>query len=194
MSSRMGSVNKLLLPYKGKTLIEYSLEQLIKTNIQEIIVVLGYQEEMVRNLIENMDARLKIVLNPSYKSGQTSSIQAGISISSKEAEGYMICLSDMPLLTHSHIMQLLEFRDSFNLANNPSIYRPHVKGVPGHPVILDSEYLPDLVNCMHPNGCRSVIKDHIAHLKLHLTKDEGFVADIDTMDAYHQLDHTIFPS
>jgi len=66
ISSRMGSV-KALLPWENKTLIEWQIEKIKESGIEEIIVVLGSNAEEIQNKINNLD--ISIVLNPDYEKG-----------------------------------------------------------------------------------------------------------------------------
>ena len=52
ISSRMGSI-KALLPWENKTLIEWQIEKIQESGIQEIIVVLGSNAEKIKNKSSN---------------------------------------------------------------------------------------------------------------------------------------------
>ena len=47
-SKRMKGSNKLLFKYKNKTLINYILKSLVKSKVNKIIVVLGYEGKKVK--------------------------------------------------------------------------------------------------------------------------------------------------
>lgn len=53
LSSRMGQL-KALLPWKGRTLIQYQIEQMKQAKINEIVIVLGYQAERVQKTFQVM--------------------------------------------------------------------------------------------------------------------------------------------
>ncbi|HEV3251229.1 MAG TPA: nucleotidyltransferase family protein, partial [Puia sp.] len=95
LSKRMGKANKLLLPYKGKTVIEIVVENILTAGLGEVIVVTGHEEEKLRNALKNL--AVDFVHNPRYLTGMTSSIQEGIRPA--KGKGYMICLSDMLLIS-----------------------------------------------------------------------------------------------
>src|SRR4051812_30983807 len=95
LSKRMGSINKLLLQYKGKTIIETTLINILASKIDEVIVVTGHEEEKVQAAIQHLP--VTIIHNSDYAKGMTTSIQIGIK-HAKES-GYMICLGDMFKIT-----------------------------------------------------------------------------------------------
>ena len=46
--------NKCMLKFQGKHLIEYSLENAVKLNVKEIIIVVGYMAERIINTYGNL--------------------------------------------------------------------------------------------------------------------------------------------
>src|SRR5437763_6613421 len=94
LSTRIGTDNKLLLPFRHKNVIETTLGNIIGSGIKEIIVVLGHEAEKVQNSISHLNVR--ITINPEYSSGLTSSIKSGVRISN--GIGYLLCLADMVLI------------------------------------------------------------------------------------------------
>ena len=75
-STRMGGVNKLLLPVGGMPLVRRSVETLLRASVGEVVVVLGHEAERVRAAVGALPVRC--VVNAAYASGMTSSIQAGV--------------------------------------------------------------------------------------------------------------------
>ena len=51
-SKRLKSENKLIKKFKNKALINHSLQALVKSKIDKIIIVLGYQNKEVRKVIK----------------------------------------------------------------------------------------------------------------------------------------------
>src|SRR6516164_9618091 len=94
-SSRMESGNKMLLPLNNKTVLETTLDNILADGPGEVIVVLGKDADKIMTRIDRLPVR--IVYNPDYKKGLTTSIQKGVSVAT--AKGYMICLGDMVLIT-----------------------------------------------------------------------------------------------
>ena len=93
ISSRMGSI-KALLPWENKTLIEWQIEKIQESGIQEIIVVLGSNAEKIKNKIKNLD--ISIVLNPDYEKGKTTTIKKGLSGVKNTESDIMLLAVDQP--------------------------------------------------------------------------------------------------
>ena len=51
-SKRLKSENKLIKKFKNKALINHSLQALFKSKVDKIVIVLGYQNKEVRNVIK----------------------------------------------------------------------------------------------------------------------------------------------
>ena len=78
---RLGSLTttcpKVLLPVKGKTLISYPIEALVAAGISEILIVVGYLEDRVREILGNgsdFGIRLQYISNPDYLGGNAISL------------------------------------------------------------------------------------------------------------------------
>ncbi|MBV8360033.1 MAG: nucleotidyltransferase family protein, partial [Deltaproteobacteria bacterium] len=104
-SRRMGGANKLLLPVGGVPALRRVVETLTAGGLQEIVVVLGYQRELLAPLLDGLDVRT--VFNERFRDGQMTSVWAGMSALSRPCDGVMICLGDQPLLTPSDLMALI---------------------------------------------------------------------------------------
>src|SRR5215469_8621721 len=89
-SLRMGSVNKLLLPWQGSTIVATTTARLLAAAPEEVIVVTGHQAARIEAALDSLPVRF--IHNPSFATGITSSIQKGAGIA--KGEGYMICLAD----------------------------------------------------------------------------------------------------
>ena len=101
-SKRLKSENKLIKKFKNKALINHSLQALVKSKIDKIIIVLGYQNKEVRKVIKKNKKNI-FVLNKKFRLGMSSSINAGLKKISKKDKGFIIVQSDMPFIKTSDI-------------------------------------------------------------------------------------------
>ena len=75
-SLRMDNDNKLLLPIEGVAIIEHVCKTVLSVNINPVIVITGYENEIVSQAIpKEVD---NIVYNSDWNSGMASSIYKGI--------------------------------------------------------------------------------------------------------------------
>ena len=93
LSRRMG-VQKLLLPFAGKTVIAHIVDQILASNIDDIYVVVGHESERVRR--ELSERNVTIVSNPDYESGMLSSVRCGLAALPEECRAVLVALGDQP--------------------------------------------------------------------------------------------------
>ncbi|MEW5995526.1 MAG: NTP transferase domain-containing protein, partial [Candidatus Zixiibacteriota bacterium] len=70
-SSRMGSTNKLLLKYNNRTVIEATLGQLANSNVDYILIVTGFENARVEDLLAGcLTDRMRFLYNSNYLLGR----------------------------------------------------------------------------------------------------------------------------
>ncbi len=184
-SRRMGDANKLLLNINGKPIIRHVVEAVAASSASECIVVLGHEAEMVKSALDGLT--VTFVPNSKYAEGMGTSIQAGVSVASPDAHGYMICLSDMPFIQAGEYSDLIKhFRKAFQ-ENKEAITVPVFEGKRGNPVIMSAKYKPDILVLEGHVGCRNIIKKNPAHVTRYPMDLDHVTRDIDTPAAFHAI-------
>lgn len=183
-SRRMGERNKLLLPFKQKTIIEHIAETLHHSDAGEVIVVVGHQAEKVRKALplEN----LIIVENPHFQDGLTTSIHAGIQAAAAHSDGFMICLSDLPFIEANEFNHLInQFQNA--LRKFPQqIQVPVFQGKRGNPVIFSAYYRNEILEHKEQMGCKGIVRQNREQvLEVEMTLNH-ILMDIDTAEDYHE--------
>jgi molybdenum cofactor cytidylyltransferase len=184
LSSRMGQ-NKLLLIFKSKPLIARAVDILLAAEVDEVIVVLGHEAEKLREHLEGKP--VKLVFNPDYRSGQSTSVRMGVSAVSPRATAILICLADQPLLEPEDINQLVR---AFPRAKETgkSIVVPFYQGKRGNPVILDVTHRDAILEVVGDVGCKQVIKRHPERVLVVEMETDHVVRDVDTLEEFRSLD------
>jgi molybdenum cofactor cytidylyltransferase len=175
-SERMGDQNKLLLPYKNKTVIEHVVGSIYEAGLEEIIVVVGHESEKIKEVLKNLPVHF--VYNQDYTEGMTTSIQKGILHAN--GNGYMICLADMVLIRAEEYALL---KNSFEkqVAENPKcICLPRFKNEKGNPVIFSTFYRDDILQHKEREGCKEIVKSN---------KENIFWVDMDTQHILQDMDY-----
>ena len=183
MSTRMGQ-NKLLLPFKNKPLIAHAVDILLASEVNEIVVVLGHEAEKVGSEIEVKPVRL--IQNPNYQQGLSTSVRAGIEAVSHRAEGVMICLADQPLLEPADLNRIVRAFTHAKRANKP-IAVPFFNGQRGNPVILDSCYREAILEVVGDVGCKGVIKRYPDKVFAVEMETDHVVRDVDSIEEYQEV-------
>ena len=103
--SRFGG-SKLLAPFRGRPLIEAALCNLRGAPVDEIIVVIGAEGERLRIICTAYGAR--VVENPDWAKGISTSIRAGLQACEPETRAAVVSLGDQPLIEAEVGRRLIE--------------------------------------------------------------------------------------
>lgn len=183
-SKRMGAENKLLLPFKGRPLIEHIVRTVQASDTDEVIVVVGHEGERVWAAVADCDVR--IVNNEHYREGMATSIHVGIAAAA-EVEGFMICLSDLPLIESNDLNHLIEVFKKALREDNAAIVVPVHKGQRGNPVLFAAHHKSAILKHKGQIGCRGVVKQNPDHVRYIEMPTDHILHDIDTKDDYLDL-------
>ena len=176
-SKRMKGENKLIKKIQGIPLIKYSVKNILSSSIDELIVVLGYQKEIIEKFI-GKNKKIKIVFNKNFENGMASSIKTGLAHCSEKSEAFFICLGDMPLVNHNIYNQLIKSKD------NKKIIVPTYKGQQGNPVLF-SKSMKDKINTIQGDvGANKILelnKNKVFKLSIN---NNCIIKDFDTQDNF----------
>jgi molybdenum cofactor cytidylyltransferase len=185
-SSRMGEANKLLLDFRGKPLVRHTVEQLLRSSVDEIWLVTGFEGKKVAKAVEGM--AVKIIHNPRFESGMSSSVKAGVAALPHEIEAFMICLSDMPLLEPEEYDWLIgKYRESLKTGLRPIVLPASGEG-PGNPVIFHASYREEVMMMEDgPYGCKPVVRRNEENRRSFLPPSDHFFLDMDRPEDYQRI-------
>ena len=176
----MGS-QKLLLPLGTSTIIEQAIDNLLNSRVDEVIVVLGHRAEEVVTKIGRKP--LRIVVNPHYQQGMSTSIIAGLNLIDSNAKAVMIALADQPAISSKTIDKLIE---EFQ-RHNKGIAIPVYQGNRGHPVIFSIKYKSALLKLTGDVGGRGIIEKHRDDILEIPVDSKDINVDIDALSDYKRL-------
>ncbi|MFN0072537.1 MAG: NTP transferase domain-containing protein [Chloroflexota bacterium] len=179
-SSRMGRP-KLLLEWAGKTLVRRAAETALDSGATQVILVSGPRDTEMR--AELADLPVMVVHNPDYAEGMSTSLRAGLSAVSPDAEGAIIMLSDQPLLSSSVVCRLAAtLRGSDAL-----IVQPRYGGAPGNPVGFHRSLFDALRSQSGDQGARALLRRRQADIDYIDIDDAEMQQDIDTPEDFASL-------
>jgi molybdenum cofactor cytidylyltransferase len=176
-SKRMGKP-KQLMPLGQSTMLEQAIDNLLNSAVDEIIVVLGHRAEEITKTIAAKP--VKIIVNPNYRQGMSTSIIAGLILVDPQAQAVMLALGDQPLVNSQTINRLI---DEFH-NHDKGIAVPTYQGRRGHPIIFAIKYKPKLLKLKGDIGGREIIKQHPDDILEVAVDSESVITDIDTRDDY----------
>lgn len=187
-STRLGTA-KQLLTFRGHPLLRLITENVLNTQVVEVIVVVGYQAEAVAQVVQ--DLPVTIALNPDYAAGQSTSLKVGLQAwyrlnperpGSATKRGIMFVLGDQPLVTTETMDNLVA---QFQLQGG--IILPYFEGKRGNPTVLGEQYVPELLALTGDVGARDLFRHHSGQVVRVPVPDPGVCQDIDTWEDYFRL-------
>jgi molybdenum cofactor cytidylyltransferase len=179
-AERMDKV-KQLLPFRETTILGQVIENALGSSLQEVIVVLGYEAEKIRQVIDFGSAR--IVVNADYSDGQSTSLKAGLSAISDDSTAALFILGDQPLVGSDVIDALVK---CYRRQSAPIII-PTYGGRRGNPVLIDRGIFPRLESLEGDVGARILFDEYSHELREIEIGGEDIIFDVDTADDYAQL-------
>ncbi len=187
LSKRFGD-NKLQQYFKGRKLVEYSLDTAIVSDVGDVFVVISRG----MNLSSYYDHLVTKVLNPSPEKGISSSISAGISRISRSHDSCIIMLADQPFVPASHIRSLYQkaMREKAGI-----VYTKCEKRY-GNPAYFQSKYFQFMQSMTGDAGAKSVISDNFHDSRYVDIGDCRYLIDIDDPDDLQKAEKTydsLFP-
>jgi len=183
-SSRMGQC-KLLLPYRGSTVLETVIKNATASSADQVIVVVSawMPSEVVERL---MGARISVVVNDMSESEMIDSLRIALKALQKQygesIDAFIVMLADQPAIGHEIIDELIRawYRSP------AGIIIPTYNGKRGHPVLLSGRYISELLLYRGEYGLRSFIAEHSNDVKEMPVQTDAILRDIDTNEDYER--------
>ena len=153
-SHRLGQ-NKLLMPFRGHTVLYHALRAALEAPLDPVILVLGYEcDRALEALKELRDSpKLRVLTNPHWEHGRAESLKLGLAAvltltpapsplggrgergvrgtTPAHAPGAVVLLGDMPLMTPELIARVAEA-----FLHTHKLCFPIYRGLPGRPVAI----------------------------------------------------------
>ena len=181
-SSRMGTINKLLINVDGKPMVRRAVDAVREAGLDPVIVVTGHERERVEAALKDLPVRF--VHNPAFAEGLSSSLKAGLAALPPNADGVLVGLGDMPQVGAADIERLTL---AFNPVEGRAIIVPVRNGKRGNPVLWAKRFFPEMGEVAGDVGARHLIGQYpeaVAEVEM---PGDGVLTDIDTPQALARL-------
>ncbi len=175
LSRRMEGSNKLLGKYRERPLITHVIDMLLASTVTDIIVVTGYQADLVKQVLTG--DKLQFVHNHRFEEGLSSSLRCGIEAVSPAAQGAIICLGDMPLVTAKVLDELIR---AFEEQSCTKICVPANQGKWGNPVLWPRHFFSSILQSCGDAGARWLMLRNPESIQEILINTEEIFTDVDT--------------
>ena len=178
LSSRMGSF-KPLLRVGSTSAIERVAGSLRSAGLTDIVVVSGHDRE--RLVPELRRLALREALNPLYRQGMFTSVQAGAGSLPTHVEAFMVLPVDYPLVSSRVISTLMK------AYRGQDIVYPTCCGRRGHPPLISSRLRTDLSTAEEDSSLRAFLEAHAPASREVEVADISILLDMDTPGDHRRI-------
>ena len=180
-ASRMGKI-KQLLPLGPRPMLWHVASAACRSHLDEVLLITGSAAEPIASAAN--DLPLRIIHNPDWQQGQSSSLHAGLLSLQPTTEAVMFLLADQPLITPELIDALV---DQWRCSSK-TIICPCYGTKRGNPVLFDlAAWRNDLEQLDGDQGARRILAAHPEAIGyLPVATNEIFL-DVDTAADYAKM-------
>ncbi len=177
-SSRRMGTQKLLLPFRGSTIIETVIGNVLQSGVDSTLVVLGADREGIERVIDLLP--VDRCFNMDHESGMLSSVLCGFKSLPEDTGTALIFLGDQPGIPAGVTNQVLRaYNESLH-----GIVVPVYNHRRGHPLLVDFKYKREIEKLDLEKGLRSLMHlfpDDVLEVEV---DEPGILTDIDTRKDY----------
>ena len=172
---------KPLLSLGQEKVLEHIIINFRYAEIDKISVVVGHKAELATRLLEHHGAQR--IFNERYPEGMYSSVQAGVENIDREVGAFFILPGDIPLVKKETLTKLVQV----NRETQASIVYPCYRGKRGHPPLISSTLLPEILGFSQAGGLRVFLAQYESQACEVDCDDEGILLDMDTEEDYKRI-------
>lgn len=178
---RMGNI-KQLLPLGPQPMLWHVAQAACRSQLDEVRLITGSSAEPIAAAVS--DLPLRIIHNPDWQQGQSSSVRTGLHELSSKTEAIIFLLADQPLVTPELIDALIdEWRSS-----GKTIVCPCYETKRGNPVLFDlAAWRADLEQLDGDQGARRILAAHPEAIGYVLVASDEIFQDVDTAEDYAKM-------
>ena len=178
-SRRMGT-QKLLLPYGGKPLIAQVVDELLRSPVDQVFVVIGKDGKPILEAIAGRC--MHCVTNTQAEDEMLHSVRCGLKAMPEESAAVMVALGDQPGITADVVAELVL---SFH-ATGRGIVVPTFEGKRGHPLLFAMHYRDEILTRHEGRGLRGLLEAHPQDVFELEVATSGVLEDIDLPEDYRR--------
>lgn len=163
--------------------MNHTIDHALKSHANQVIVVLGYENQRIQGEIENCDA-VKIIVNPEWSLGMGNSVKYGVRYVQRElhVDFAILTVCDQPFI-HAEIFNELMMCSNQNA--DSIIVCTYADGTRGVPVLFPKRYFVHILSIPDTAGAKSVWSGKDSEITGITFKEGAF--DIDTPSDVEKL-------
>lgn len=181
-SSRLGRPKQLLV-LNGEPLLAHVLQAATLSSVHDTVVVLGHAADEIGTRVG--DSGQRIVINPEYADGQSTSLRAGLQALPDDADAAVVLLGDQPRITPALIDAVIG--GFCGQPQNDVFVQPVFGGTPGNPVLIGADLFGAATRVVGDKGVRELMRSPLFKVLRVSVDGDSPLDDVDTEDDYQAL-------
>jgi molybdenum cofactor cytidylyltransferase len=178
-SRRMAPLNKLLVAdQQGVPMVARVIDNALASHARPVVVVTGHERDRVEEALAGRPVLFAHAEH--YAEGLSASLKAGLAALPEDAEGFLVCLGDMPLVSGPMLDRLIA---AFDPEEGRAIVMPTFRGKQGNPMLWSREFLAEMASITGDVGARHLVGKHADRMVEVEMADDAVLKDFDTTDA-----------
>ena len=179
-SRRMG-VQKLLLPVQGQPLIAHVADQVLRSPVDHVFVIVGHDADQLAQALAGRNVSL--VDNPELDGEMLSSVRCGLRALPAACDAVLVALGDQPGITAELIARLVQaFRHG-----GKGIVLPAHGGQRGHPLVFTTRYRDEILTGYDHVGLHGLLRAHGDDVDEVEVGEPSVLEDLDRPEDYQRL-------
>lgn len=179
-SRRMGT-QKLLLPLEGQPVIVHVVDELLRSPVDQIFVVIGEEGKQISEAIAGR--RVHVVTNANAEGEMLSSVRCGLIAIPEECAAALVALGDQPSITADVVEKLVRALRT----TGRGIVVPTYRGQRGHPLLLAMHYRHEILTRYEDVGLRGLLQAHPEDVLGVEVATPGILEDMDVPEDYRRM-------
>ena len=178
-SRRFCGRNKLLIPFRGKPLVRYTLELTAAIGFSGGIFFVTALDD-VAALAADLPG-VTVIKNAAPEKGQRESVRIGVEAAGPAATFYLFFPCDMPFLDADSVRRILDKREQ------GCIVEPRYHGKPGNPCLFSAAFREELVSLKEGEAPRHIKARHPEALRVVDISNPQTLLDIDDEETLQRM-------
>ncbi len=184
--------NKLVFRWNGKSVIRWTVENVLSSSIDRVVVVLGYEADRIRSILNGLN--IDFVYNPDYGIGMSSSIKQGvkhvIEKYGKQVEALVITPGDaawIPPEVYDYVIEAFrEYR------GRKLVFVAAYNGRRGHPILFDAKLIPEILSINEETrGLKRITRKYYWDTMIIELPYPGIILDLDTYNDLNRVKYLL---
>jgi len=171
-SRRLGKP-KQLLPWQGSVLINKIIDNIRKSAIDELVIVLGYKHKGISNVLDKSN---QILINENWELGKSESIKMGLHEIALRSDAVVFFTSDQPFLSAELFDQII-IKASITGADIVTTRSGDITSIP---TLFKNSTFKSLLDLQDEDGGKKVINMQKYETDFVYWDDQRILIDIDT--------------